>query len=96
MLTASMLTFQISGRRGVCGARKLIPMPLRILRAPGRPALICIRQSRIGRTVVFISGGAADQASALARSMAFRAAMTSEQMGNTRSRRVMRNRYATL
>ncbi len=43
-----------------------------------------------------ISGGAANQAWALARSMTSRAAMTSEQMGNTRSRRVMRNRYATL
>ena len=96
MLTSSMLTRQISGGRGVCGARKLIPMPLRILRAPGRPALICIRQATIGRTVVLVSGGAANQVSALARSMASRAAMTSEQMGNTRSRRVMRNRYATL
>ncbi len=37
MRTSLMLTRQISGGRGVCGAHKLIPMPLRISRAPGRP-----------------------------------------------------------
>ena len=43
--------------RGVCGARKLIPMPLRILRAPGRPTLICVRQSTIGRIAVLVFPG---------------------------------------
>ena len=45
MRTSSMLTRQVSGGggRGVSGARKLIPMPLRISRAPGRPTLICVR-----------------------------------------------------
>ncbi len=39
MRTSSMLTRQVSGGggRGVCGARKLIPMPLRISRAPECP-----------------------------------------------------------
>ena len=59
MLAPSMLTRQISGGkgRGVSGARKLIPMPLRILRAPGRPTLICVRQSTIGRIVVLLFPG---------------------------------------
>ena len=59
MRTSSILTRQISGGggRGVCGARKLIPMPLRILRAPGRPTLICVRQSTIGRIVVLVFPG---------------------------------------
>ncbi len=59
MLAPSMLTRQISGGggRGVCGARKLIPMPLRISRAPGRPTLICVRQSTIGRIVVLVFPG---------------------------------------
>ncbi len=60
MLAPSMLTRQISGGggRGVCGARKLIPMPLRILRAPGRPTLICVRQSTISGIAAFVFPGA--------------------------------------
>ena len=54
MRTSSMLTRQISRGRGVSGARKLIPMPLRISRAPGRPTLICVRQSTISRIVAFV------------------------------------------
>ena len=59
MRTSSMLTRQVSGGRGrgVCGARKLIPMPLRILRAPGRPTFIGVRQSTISRIVVLVFPG---------------------------------------
>ena len=57
MRTSSMLTRQVSGGRGVSGAHKLIPMPLRILRAPGRPALICVGQSTVARMVVLVFPG---------------------------------------
>ncbi len=61
MRTSSMLTRQVSGGggRGVCGARKLIPMPPGISRAPGRPALIGVRQSTISGIVAFVFPGAA-------------------------------------
>ena len=64
MRTSSMLTRQVSGGggRGVSGARKLIPMPLRISRAPRRPTLIWVRQSTIGRIVVLVFPGAAARA----------------------------------
>ena len=58
MRTSSMLTRQVSGGggRGVSGARKLIPMPLRILRAPACPTLICRRQSTIGESGLVLPG----------------------------------------
>jgi len=60
MRTSSMLTRQVSGEGcGVSGARKLIPMPHRISRAPERPALICVRQSTISGIVAFVFPGAA-------------------------------------
>ena len=61
MRTSSMLTRQISGGggRGLCGARKLIPMPVRISRAPGRPTLIWVHRSTISRIVVFVFSGSA-------------------------------------
>ena len=55
MRTSSMLTRQSSGGggggRGVCGARKLIPMPLRISRAPVCPRArsIFVRAAAPGR-----------------------------------------------
>ena len=58
MRTSSMLTRQISGERcGVSGARKLIPMPHRISRAPGRPILIRVPQSTISGIVAFVFPG---------------------------------------
>ena len=59
MLALSMLRNQIAGGRGrgVCGARKLIPMPAQISCAPGRPTLIGMRQSTIGRIVVLVFPG---------------------------------------
>ena len=58
MLASSRLTSQISEGRGHAGARKLIPMPPKISRAPGRPTLIGVRQSTIGRIVVLVIPGA--------------------------------------
>ncbi|MCH7548360.1 MAG: hypothetical protein IH969_02290, partial [Candidatus Krumholzibacteriota bacterium] len=40
------------------GARKRIPRPPKISRAPGRPTLIGVRQSTIGRIVVLVIPGA--------------------------------------
>ncbi len=64
MLASSRRSKQKFRGRGHAGAHKLIPMPTKTSCAPGRPPLICVRQSTIGRTVVLVFPGGRGHAGA--------------------------------